>query len=196
MAALVGRTAAKGGLRAQAARSGLIISSATPRFHGYATSPAAGPVDVESQTSVHSHPGAAQPASKLTSLGSIEASWVSLPAREQERIYNELHELQKKDWKELSLDQKKAAYYISYGPHGPRAPIVPPNTNGKVFIGVIGCIVTAVGVFALARSRSQETPKTMSKEWKDAQTEYAREQKMDPFTGVSRADGKGKTYNK
>lgn len=61
----------------------------------------------------------------------------------------------------------------------------------------------------------------MSKEWKDAQTEYAREQKMDPyvpvslpshpdtrcrnanmllsafsFTGVSRADGKGKTYNK
>ena len=38
----------------------------------------------------------------------IEASWVSLPAREQERIYNELQELQKKDWKELSLDQKKA----------------------------------------------------------------------------------------
>ena len=47
------------------------------------------------------------------------------------------------------------AYYISYGPHGPRAPIVPPNTNGKVFIGVIGCIVTAVGVFALARSRCE-----------------------------------------
>ena len=110
------------------------------------------------------------------------------------------------------------AYYISYGAHGPRAPIVPPNTNGKVFLGVVGSIITAVGVFALVRmncgcliylmmvslcryimmvpllgekpssliclllhaSSAQETPKTMSKEWKDAQTEMAREQKMDP----------------
>ena len=50
---------------------------------------------------------------------------------------------------------RQSAYYISYGPHGPRAPIVPPNTNGKVFMGVVGCIVAAGGVFALARSRCE-----------------------------------------
>lgn len=44
-----------------------------------------------------------------------------------------------------------AAYYISYGAHGPRAPIVPPNTNGKVFIGVVAGILAAVGIFAGVR---------------------------------------------
>ncbi|KAK9896282.1 cytochrome c oxidase subunit IV, partial [Cystobasidium minutum MCA 4210] len=119
-------------------------------------------------------------ANTLAILYQIEAAWANLPRNEQERIFTELQELQKKDWKELSLDEKKAAYYISYGAHGPRAPIVPPNTNGKVFLGVVGSILTAFGVFALVRMNSQETPKTMSKEWKDAQTEMAREQKMDP----------------
>lgn len=38
----------------------------------------------------------------------IEAAWTGLPRAEQERIYGELQELQKKDWKELSLDEKKA----------------------------------------------------------------------------------------
>lgn len=47
------------------------------------------------------------------------------------------------------------AYYIAYGPHGPRAPIVPPNTNGKVFVGTIACIVAAGGVFALVRANCQ-----------------------------------------
>lgn len=44
------------------------------------------------------------------------------------------------------------AYYIAYGAHGPRAPIVPPNTNGKVFMGVTACIVAAFSVFALVRA--------------------------------------------
>lgn len=43
------------------------------------------------------------------------------------------------------------AYYISYGPHGPRAPIVPPNTNGKVFLGVVASIVAAASIFGVVR---------------------------------------------
>lgn len=38
----------------------------------------------------------------------IEAAWAGLPRNEQERIFTELQELQKKDWKELSLDERKA----------------------------------------------------------------------------------------
>ena len=91
-----------------------------------------------------------------------------------------------------------AAYYISYGPHGPRSPIVPANSGGKVILGSIACFGLAAGLFALARyngkialphacsfahyafATAHETPKTMNKEWKEAQDEYARSQKMDP----------------
>lgn len=46
----------------------------------------------------------------------IEAAWAGLPRNEQERIFTELQELQKKDWKELSLDEKKAGgFAVAYG---------------------------------------------------------------------------------
>ena len=41
-------------------------------------------------------------------LANIEASWKDLPAEEQYDVYQQLGELQKKDWKELTLDEKKA----------------------------------------------------------------------------------------
>merc|ERR1712093_932240 len=75
-----------------------------------------------------------------------------------------------------------------------KSPHRTPNTNGKVFLGVGAAILAAFGVFALVRSQSMGAPRTMNKEWKEAQTEYAKEQKMDTFTCVSRPDGKGKTY--
>jgi cytochrome c oxidase subunit 4 len=41
-------------------------------------------------------------------LANIEASWKDLPAEEQYEVYHQLEELQKKDWKELTVDEKKA----------------------------------------------------------------------------------------
>jgi hypothetical protein len=41
-------------------------------------------------------------------LANIEASWKSLPAEEQYEVYHQLEEIQKKDWKELTIDEKKA----------------------------------------------------------------------------------------
>jgi cytochrome c oxidase subunit 4 len=41
-------------------------------------------------------------------LANIEASWKNLPAEEQYEVYQQLEELQKRDWKELSTDEKKA----------------------------------------------------------------------------------------
>jgi cytochrome c oxidase subunit 4 len=40
-------------------------------------------------------------------LGNIEASWKDLSAEEQYEIHQQLRELQKKDWKELTVDEKK-----------------------------------------------------------------------------------------
>lgn len=41
-------------------------------------------------------------------LANIEASWKSLPAEEQYEVYQQLEEIQKRDWKELTIDEKKA----------------------------------------------------------------------------------------
>ena len=41
-------------------------------------------------------------------LGNIEASWKDLSATEQAEIQEQIAELEKKDWKELSVDEKKA----------------------------------------------------------------------------------------
>ena len=41
-------------------------------------------------------------------LSNVEAMWTRLSADEQLAIHQQLEELQKKDWKGLSLDEKKA----------------------------------------------------------------------------------------
>lgn len=46
-------------------------------------------------------------------LANIEASWKGLPAEEQYEVYQQLEEIQKRDWKELTIDEKKAGESIS-----------------------------------------------------------------------------------
>lgn len=43
----------------------------------------------------------------------IEASWKTLSKEEQYGVFRQLEELQRKDWKELSVDQKKAGKYCT-----------------------------------------------------------------------------------
>lgn len=121
----------------------------------------------------------------LTRCVQIEASWKTLSPAEQEQTFKALEELQKKDWKELTLDEKKAAYFVAFGPHGPREPILPPGSGAKTFGGVTAAVAVAGVLFYAVRSFGQEKPKTLTKEWQEASTEMAKEQKMDPFT-VSR----------
>ena len=45
-------------------------------------------------------------------LSNVEAQWEKLTADEQLTIHQQLEELQKRDWKTLSLDEKKAGTYI------------------------------------------------------------------------------------
>lgn len=109
-------------------------------------------------------------------------------------VQEQLEETMKRDWKELSLDEKKASYYVAFGPHGPRAPISKPGDNLKIF----ACVAALVGVTgvisALIRAGAPEAPKTMSKEWQEATNERALEQKMNPITGISSEGYKGKGF--
>lgn len=45
-------------------------------------------------------------------LANVEAQWSSLTAEEQVDVHRELEELQKRDWKTLSLDEKKAGELV------------------------------------------------------------------------------------
>ncbi|GMK54249.1 hypothetical protein CspeluHIS016_0108350 [Cutaneotrichosporon spelunceum] len=125
-------------------------------------------------------------------LGNIEASWSSLPAAEQAEVYQALEEIQKKDWKELTVDEKKAAYFVSFGPHGPRAPVLPPGGKMKIFAGTLAGVAVALGVFAAVRSAAPEPPKTWNREYQEQTNEYLKEQNSNPISGISSEGYKGK----
>lgn len=84
-----------------------------------------------------------------------------------------------------------AAYYISFGPHGPRA-LPPPGEGKKVFAYTMIGIVISWAAFYAIRLAGRPEPKTMSKEWQEASNEYLKEQKVEPITGFAAEDYKGK----
>ncbi|KAG8995524.1 Cytochrome c oxidase subunit 5A [Tulasnella sp. 427] len=133
-------------------------------------------------------------ASSVIPVSNIEAQWETLTNKEQTEVYEQLLEAQKRDWKTLSLDEKKAAYYISFGPHGPRKPVDEPGTGLKVF-GLTIAIVGAAGVaFAAIRLFGGPAPRTMTKEWQEASNELAHEEKQNPLTGITSEGYKGKGH--
>jgi hypothetical protein len=63
------------------------------------------------------------------------------------------------------------AYWIAFGPHGPRA-LPPPGEGWKVLTYVaIGMVVSWV-VFEFTRSLARPAPKTMTKEYQEQSNEY------------------------
>lgn len=64
------------------------------------------------------------------------------------------------------------AYWIAFGPHGPRAE--PPKGEAlKIFLKVAQLTAASVLVFYAIHYFAKPQPKTMSKEWQEATNEYA-----------------------
>lgn len=64
------------------------------------------------------------------------------------------------------------AYFIAFGPHGPRRP-PPPDEGRKVLFLSTAVIFGAFAVFAFTRMfASPIRPRTMTKEWQEATEEY------------------------
>ncbi|CAE6414993.1 Cytochrome c oxidase polypeptide 5, mitochondrial OS=Neurospora crassa (strain ATCC 24698 / 74-OR23-1A / CBS 708,71 / DSM 1257 / FGSC 987) GN=cya-4 PE=3 SV=2 [Rhizoctonia solani AG-1 IB] len=124
------------------------------------------------------------------SLANVEAQWERLSSEEQVEVHRELEALQKRDWKTLSIDEKKAAYFVAFGPHGPRTPVTPEGQTLKVIAGTLAVIGLAAGAFGIVRSYGS-TPRTISKEYQEAMNERAVEQKMNPLTGITSEGYKG-----
>ncbi|KZT71343.1 cytochrome c oxidase subunit IV [Daedalea quercina L-15889] len=144
------------------------------------------------------HASAASPASSSSSgvipLSNVEAQWEQLSADEQLTVHQQLEEIQKKDWNTLSLDEKKAAYYVAFGPHGPRRPANPPGTTLKIALGTAAGIAAAGVLFLAIRSTAPPPPKTISKEWEEAANQRALDQKMNPISGISSEGYSGKGF--
>ncbi|KAJ6531544.1 COX4, subunit IV of cytochrome c oxidase [Mycena sp. CBHHK59/15] len=142
------------------------------------------------------HPPAAETKRTVAAipLSNIEAQWALLSPDEKSSVADQLEELQKRDWKLLSGDEKKAAYYVAFGPHGTRTPIHEKGDGFKIFMGTMALVGVAGLLFVGIRSISPPPPKTMSKEWQEAMNERAIEQKMNPITGISSEGYKGKGF--
>lgn len=115
-------------------------------------------------------------------LANIEKRWEDMPPQEQADLWMSLRDRMKVDWKELTMQEKKAAYYIAFGPHGPRRP-PPPDEGRKVFFLASAVIAAAVVLFSITRMFANPVrPRTMTKEWQEASEEYMKQQGTEPIT--------------
>lgn len=115
----------------------------------------------------------------------LESRWEKMAVDEQEDIISQLAERQKGPWNELTPNEKRAAWYISYGTWGPRKPIHPKGELAEISKGVILVIVAAAGVFGFTRFISEPDGITLNKEWAQASNEILKEQKANPFRGYN-----------
>jgi len=127
-------------------------------------------------------------------LSNVEAQWETLSNEDKVATALQLEELQKKDWKELTLQEKKAIYYVAFGPHGPRTPHNPPGSSLKVILGTLGLVGVTGILYTTIRSYAAPPPHTLTKEWQEASNEIAIRQKTDPISGIASEGYKGKGF--
>ncbi|KAL8309557.1 hypothetical protein RB597_009703 [Gaeumannomyces tritici] len=104
-------------------------------------------------------------------LANIEKRWEGMPLQEQAELWMALRDRMKENWAELSLQEKKAAYWIAFGAHGPRA-LDPPGEGKRVALYVAVGMGVSLALFALIRSLAGPAPSTMTKEWQEQTNEY------------------------
>ncbi|KAL8856401.1 MAG: hypothetical protein Q9178_006971 [Gyalolechia marmorata] len=124
-------------------------------------------------------------------LVGIEKRWEAMPPQQQADLWMALRDRMKVNWHEMTLQEKKAAYWIAFGPHGPRA-LDPPGEGKKVFWYTTLAIVVAGVIFAIERMFARPPPKTMNAQYQAMTNEYLKAQKSEPITGVSSEGYTGK----
>ncbi|KAI3628157.1 Cytochrome c oxidase subunit 5B, mitochondrial [Malassezia furfur] len=127
-------------------------------------------------------------------LPNIESHWAKLSNEQQYSVYKQLEEIQRKDWHDLTINEQKGAYFVAYGPYGPRKAVSPPGQMGRVALGTAITIGLGVSLFALVRYNAPAAPKTMTKEYKEKENERAKEHNMNPIYGISSEGYKGKGF--
>ncbi|KAF9179559.1 Cytochrome c oxidase subunit 5A, partial [Haplosporangium sp. Z 767] len=86
-------------------------------------------------------------------LANLELRWKTLSATEQGSLAKHLEQIQAGDWTKMTLEQKKAAYWVAFGPHGARTPLTGPNHGLKVFVGTTAVVGAGGALFLWIRSK-------------------------------------------
>ncbi|KAI1328041.1 cytochrome c oxidase subunit IV family [Xylariaceae sp. FL0255] len=124
-------------------------------------------------------------------LANIEKRWEGMPSSEQAELWMALRDRMKGNWAELTFQEKKAAYWIAFGAHGPRAQ-PPPDENRKVALYTAVGVLVSLAIFATMRAFAGPAPATMTKEYQEATNEYVKSQRAEPLTGISSEGYQGK----
>ncbi|KAJ5413231.1 hypothetical protein N7501_005959 [Penicillium viridicatum] len=126
-------------------------------------------------------------------LANIEKRWEGMPPQEQAELWMQLRDRMKVDWHSLTVQEKKAAYYIAFGAHGPRAQ-APKGEGLRVLAKVLQLTAVSVALFYAVHAFAGKQPGTMSKEWQEASNEYALKEKINPIHGISKEGYEGKGF--
>ncbi|KAI0389689.1 cytochrome c oxidase subunit IV family [Xylariaceae sp. FL0594] len=124
-------------------------------------------------------------------LANIEKRWEGMPPTEQAELWMALRDRMKENWTDLTVMEKRAAYWIAFGPHGPRAQ-PPADENRKVALYTAVGVLVSFAIFATIRAFGGEAPSTMTKEYEEASNEFLRAQRAEPITGLSSEGYSGK----
>ncbi|SGZ41865.1 related to Cytochrome c oxidase polypeptide 5B, mitochondrial [Hanseniaspora guilliermondii] len=128
------------------------------------------------------------------SIKDIATRWERMPTAEQNLITAKLKARQTQPWKELSVLEQQAAYYVSYGAWGPRKPEFEEGDIGKVTLGVLGGFSVAAVIFYLFTNFvANPKPASTSVEWQLAADEYLKSKNANPWGGYSQLDQTGLT---
>ncbi|KAI1381320.1 cytochrome c oxidase subunit IV [Hypoxylon crocopeplum] len=124
-------------------------------------------------------------------LANIEKRWEGMPQTEQAELWMSLRDRMKENWDELTFQEKKAAYWIAFGPHGPRAQPAAGEGRKVALYTALG-VFASFALFATMRSFAGPAPSTMTREYQEASNEFLKGQRAEPLTGVSSEGYSGK----
>ncbi|KAI1076537.1 cytochrome c oxidase subunit IV [Whalleya microplaca] len=124
-------------------------------------------------------------------LANIEKRWEGMPPTEQAELWMALRDRMKENWAELTFNEKRAAYWIAFGPHGPRAQS-PPDEGKKVALYTAIGILSSLAIFATIRAFGGAPPSTMTREYQEASNEFLKNQRAEPLTGIGSEGYSGK----
>ena len=74
------------------------------------------------------------------------------------------------------------AYWIAFGPHGPRA-VAPPDEGRKIFYWTSAAVGLSVVLFVIIRMFARDPPKTMTQEYQEMTNEYLKVRAFDTTRG-------------
>ncbi|KAK2766212.1 Cytochrome c oxidase subunit 5A [Arachnomyces sp. PD_36] len=147
----------------------------------------------QTQTRLSSTAAVSEHAIANPTLAGIEKRWEAMPPQEQAELWMQLRDRMKVDWHEMTLQEKKAAYWIAFGPHGPRAE-TPKGEGMRIVVQLMKYLAVSAALFYAFRLAAKPAPRTMTKEWQEASNEYAIKERMDPITGISSEGYQGKGF--